>query len=124
MAAAAVIYIKIFTDDWYTTMIDADVAMIRQTIQQVKIDIDTPDMKILKHNNRFEYMYQLFQKYPEFSEKHPTLLKKIANHDDLTHLETMLDNMEAIQQNKISRSQAETQMGNKLASQYFSQIKK
>lgn len=105
-------------------MIDANVTMIRNTIKQVQLDIDTPDMKALKRTNRFEYMYQLYQKYPEFSEKHPTLLKKVANHDDLTHLDTMLDNIEAIQQNKISRSQAETQMGNNLASQYFSQIKK
>lgn len=105
-------------------MIDVNIGVIRNTIKLIQAEINTDHMKTLRQENKFEYMYQLFQKFPEFSEKHPTLLKKIANHDDLTHLETMLSNIEAIQQNKLSRAQAETQMGNVMATQYFKKIDK
>ena len=105
-------------------MIDADIAAIRTTIKSIQAEINTDHMKALRRDNKFEYMYQLFQKFPEFSEKHPTLLKKVANHDDLTHLETMFSNIEAIQQNKITRTQAESQMGNAMAEQYFKKIDK
>lgn len=105
-------------------MIDTNVTMIRKTIKDIQKVIETDDMKQLRHANKFEYIYQLFQKFPEFSEKHPTLLRKVANQEDLTHLETMLTNIEAIQQNKITRDEAESAMGQEMASKYFTKINK
>lgn len=105
-------------------MIDTNVNMIRKTIKEIQKEIEKNDMKQLKNTNKFEYIYQLFQKFPEFSEKHPTLLRKVANREDLTHLETMLTNIEAIQQQKKTRMEAETEMGNEMASKYFTKIDK
>lgn len=103
-------------------MINTDVNEIKKTIKLIQQDIVTDEMKELRKENRFEYIYQLFKKYPEFSEKHPTLLKKVANFEDLTHLNTMLNNIEAIQQKKISKHQAEVDMGNELSKLYFKNI--
>ncbi len=85
----------------------------------IQADITNTDMVELRKTNKIEYLYQLFKKYPEFSEKHPTLLRKVAYEEDLSYLDTMLYNIEKIQKNKISQAEAEIQMGNEMACMYF-----
>ena len=46
-------------------------------------------------------------------------MKKIVNGDDLKYLEKMLDAMESIKNNEVSKEEAEKVLGEELAEEYI-----
>jgi transcription antitermination factor NusA-like protein len=73
----------------------------------------------LKDTNPELYKYRFESNFPEFSEKYPTIIKKIISGDDLKYLDKMLDAMENIQNNTVTKEEVEKELGEELATEYI-----
>lgn len=89
---------------------------------QIKIILEfanSDEQVYLKQTNFELYKYRFESNFSEFNEKYPTLMKKIVNGDDLKYLEKMLDAMESIKNNEVSKEEAEKVLGEELAEEYI-----
>ena len=96
--------------------------MNKNTREQIKKILEfslTDEQKYLKDTNFELYKYRFESNFPEFNEKFPTIMKKIVNGDDLKYLEKMLDAMDAIEENKVTKEEAEKVLGEELAEEYL-----
>jgi hypothetical protein len=67
----------------------------------------------------FDQELVLLEKFPEFYQDHPNLVKKICKKDNLDMLYKMLDNLDNVESGNKSLSSVELDLGNKLANQYL-----
>ena len=93
--------------------------LVKEEIKKV-LEFSQSDEQIYLKNTNFElYKYRFESNFPEFNEKYPTILKKIINGDDLKYLEKMLNAMDAIENNQVTKEQAEKVLGEELAEEYL-----
>lgn len=81
-------------------------------------------LKTINHKNLMEKEILVANKFPQFYKDKPFLVKKLCKGNDISMLYTMLDKIDDIQQNKISQTQVEMELGNDLANTYLSNINK
>lgn len=96
--------------------------MNKNTRDQIKKILEfslTDEQLYLKETNFELYKYRFESNFPEFNQSFPTIMKKIINGDDLKYLEKMLDAMDAIEENKVTKEQAEKVLGEELAEEYL-----
>lgn len=89
---------------------------------QIKIILEfanSDEQTYLKKTNFELYKYRFESNFSEFNEKHPTLMKKIVNGDDLKYLEKMLNAIDSIQSKEVSKEEAEKVLGEELAEEYI-----
>ena len=67
----------------------------------------------------FDQELVLMEKFPEFYQDHPNLVKKICKKDNLDILYKMLDNLDNVEKGTKSLSSVELDLGNKLADKYL-----
>lgn len=96
--------------------------MNKNTRDQIKKILEfslTDEQKYLKDTNFELYKYRFESNFPEFNKNFPTIIKKVINGDDLKYLEKMLDAMESIEDNKVTKEEAEKVLGEELAQEYL-----
>jgi len=96
--------------------------MNKNTRDQIKKILEfslTDEQKYLKDTNFELYKYRFESNFPEFNKNFPTIMKKVINGDDLKYLEKMLDAMESIEDNKVTKEEAEKVLGEELAQEYL-----
>ena len=96
--------------------------MNKNTRDQIKKILEfslTDEQKYLKDTNFELYKYRFESNFPEFNKNFPTIMKKVVNGDDLKYLEKMLDAMESIEDNKVTKEEAEKVLGEELAQEYL-----
>jgi len=76
-----------------------------------------------KHDS-LEYELGIMDKYPEFYQSYPYLVKKVCRGEDLDMLEIMFKNLEVVESGKESFTQVETKLGQNLANQYLDPVVK
>jgi hypothetical protein len=105
--------------------IDHEIQSIRDTVNLLKQIINTDEFKEKKENNNKEYQNYLIQIFPTFYETYPTLFNNIIENKDLTFLESMLEGIIKINENKDNKDNIEKDLGEKLAEKYlYPNIKK
>lgn len=105
--------------------IDHEIQSIRDTVNLLKQIINTYEFKEMKENNNKEYQNYLIQIFPTFYETYPTLFNNIIENKDLTFLESMLEGIIKINENKDIKDNIEKDLGEKLAEKYlYPNIKK
>jgi hypothetical protein len=105
--------------------IEQEIQSIRDTVNLLKQFINTDDFKEMKNNNNKEYQNYLIQIFPTFYEMYPTLFSNIIENKDLTFLESMLEGIIKINENKDLKDNIEKDLGEKLAEKYlYPNIKK
>lgn len=92
---------------------------VKEQVKEILEFANKDEQLYLKQNNFELYKYRFESNFPEFMEKYPTIIKKIINGDDLKYLSKMLDAMEDIQNNKVSKEVAEKVLGEELANEYI-----
>ena len=107
------------------TDIDQEIQSIRDTVDFLQQIINTETLKQMKSNNNNEYQTYLIQLFPTFYESYPTLFNNIIQNKDLTFLESMLEGIVKINENKDLKDSIEKDLGEKLAEKYlYPNIKK
>jgi hypothetical protein len=105
--------------------IDHEIQSIRDTVNLLKQIINTDEFKEKKENNNKEYQNYLIRIFPTFYETYPTLFNNIIENKDLTFLESMLEGIIKINENKDNKDNIEKDLGEKLAEKYlYPNIKK
>ena len=80
---------------------------IKDQVKEI-INFSLKDEQIyLKQNNLELYKYRFESNFSDFYQKYPTVMKKIVNGDDLKYLDKMIEALEQIQNNEISKTEAE-----------------
>jgi hypothetical protein len=83
---------------------------------------------ILKHieylisngnTDSFDIELNIMEKYPEFYEKHPFLVKKMCKQEDLSILNVMLNELENIEKGNKTLSGVELKLGEELANTFL-----
>ena len=107
------------------TDIDQEIQSIRDTVDFLQQIINTETLKQMKSNNNNEYQHYLIQLFPTFYESYPTLFNNIIQNKDLTFLESMLEGIKKINENKDLKDSIEKDLGEKLEEKYlYPNIKK
>jgi len=105
--------------------IEQEIQSIRDTVNLLKQFINTYEFQEMKNNNNKEYQNYLIQIFPTFYETYPTLFNNIIENKDLTFLESMLEGIIKINENKDLKDNIEKDLGEKLAEKYlYPNIKK
>ena len=97
-----------------------NINIIKEHINLINIIIK--DMINEGNYNILDHELKAIEKYPEFYESYPFLVKKVCKGDDLGMLETMFKNLEIVESGKESLESIETNLGQKLASQYLKPV--
>jgi hypothetical protein len=104
---------------------EQEIQSIRDTVNLLKQIINTYEFKEMKENNNKEYQNYLIQIFPTFYETYPTLFNNIIENKDLTFLESMLEGIIKINENKDLKDNIEKDLGEQLAEKYlYPNIKK
>lgn len=94
---------------------------VKNTIDNIKLRISE-----IESNCKFDsYQIELniMNEYKEFYEEYPFLVKKLCKREDLGILDTMLAELDKIQNGQKTIEETENELGDKLAKQYLN-IKK
>lgn len=75
--------------------------------------------KELKIFDKLQYEFSLREVFPEFASDHPFAFRKIIFGDDLTFLYKMLENIEKINDGKVTQKEVEMDLGGELANVYI-----
>ena len=94
-----------------------NINFIKENINKMKELIN--GMKLSGNNNILEHELEIMNKYPEFYESYPFLVKKICKCDDMDMLNKMFENLEKIESGESTLENVELNLGNKLANQYL-----
>ena len=73
----------------------------------------------INERDSFEIELRVMNDFPDFYEKYPFIVKKIAKKEDISMLYTMLDNIKEVQDNKTSMTHVEKALGEQLAEKYL-----
>ena len=90
---------------------------VKEKINQINKYINSQGNKEV-----FQIEMELMDKYPEFYEKYPFLVKKLCKKDDISMLYTMIENLESIEKGDTSMASVEYNLGNKLADKYLKPV--
>ena len=90
---------------------------IRETILNIKNEIN--EIKKSGNNNILEHELEIMNKYSDFYDAYPFLVKKLCKGDDLDMLDNMFKNLEKVETGESSLASVELNLGNKLAKQYL-----
>lgn len=91
---------------------------IRNQIKQIQEFVET-----IKDKNYMQREIAIADKFPEFWDKYPFLVKKLVkDNQDLSMLEIMLSKIEKIDKGETSMATVEYDLGNKLANQYLTPV--
>lgn len=91
---------------------------IRSTIGKIQKTIEEERFVNLRSDN-VKFMYELYQSYPEFGAKYPSLLRKIAMKEPLDLLDRMLNELIDINDNKKKIETVERELGMELGNKYI-----
>jgi hypothetical protein len=100
-----------------------DILMIKEKVTE----IDTEIKKLIAEGSidDFNLELKIIDKFHDFYETHPFLVKKICKQDDISTLYVMLDNLEKVEKGEKTLAGVELNLGNQLANQYlYPNIKK
>lgn len=94
-----------------------NINFIRENILKIKNEIN----EIIKsgNNNILEHELEIMNKYSDFYDSYPFLVKKLCKGDDLDMLDNMFKNLEKVESGDSSLASVELNLGNKLAKQYL-----
>lgn len=82
-------------------------------------------MEILGKTDSFDFELEIMEKYPDFYQSHPFLVKKLCKKDDMTMLYKMLENLQDVENGSNTMDNVELKLGTQLANKYvFPNIKK
>ena len=95
-----------------------DPELIRKMIVEIKKFAELEYYKELKIHDKMQFEFSLRDVFPQFSEEHPFLFRKIVMGDDLTFLYKMLDSIGKINSGTLTQQQAEMTLGTELADLY------
>jgi hypothetical protein len=87
-----------------------------------KINLITKYIKSQGDRDPFHVEMDLMEKYPDFYEKYPFLVKKLCKKDDVSMLYKMLENLEAIEKGDKSMASVEYSLGNELSEKYLKPV--
>jgi len=95
-----------------------DPEMIINMIGEIKKFAELPMYQEIKKIDKLQFEFALRDIFPEFSQEHPFLFRKIALGDDLTFLYKMLDGITKIKNGSASVKDIEQGLGKDLADAY------
>ena len=95
-----------------------DPELIRKMIVEIKKFTELEYYKELKIHDKLQFEFSLRDVFPQFSEEHPFLFRKIVMGDDLTFLYKMLDSITEINKGSTTQQQVEMDLGTQLANMY------
>jgi hypothetical protein len=87
-----------------------------------KINEYVKEEKIKGKYDNLDYELGIMDKYPEFYQSYPYLVKKVCRGEDLDMLEIMFKNLEVVESGKESFTNVETKLGQNLANQYLDPV--
>jgi len=90
---------------------------IKENIDKIKQVIN--EMKKSGNDNILEHELEIMNKYSEFYDSYPFLVKKICKNDGLDMLDKMFQNLEKVESGESSLASVELNLGNNLAKQYL-----
>ena len=96
-----------------------DMNLLLDNIIQVLEAMNEDYFVQLKRSNIQKYEQELEQRFPSFSNQYYAMFQKIISGEDLTHLFSMLEAIENVNQGHISLEEVEIQLGKKLAKDYY-----
>ena len=94
-----------------------NINFIKENINKINSIIN--EMKNQGNMNILDHELEVLDKYPEFYQSYPFLVKKVCKGDELGMLETMFSNLEKVESGDKSLASVELKLGQKLASQYL-----
>ena len=92
--------------------------IIKQYVKLIQTKMDTDEMKFLKQFHPDEYTQKLDNFVPQFKEEYPFLYRMIISNNDLSILDTFLDNIADIDSGKKSLNDARNELGHMLHNKY------
>jgi hypothetical protein len=95
-----------------------DPELIRKMIVEIKKFADLAHYQEIKNKDKLQFQFAIREIFPEFSEAHPFLFRKIVLGEDLTFLYKMLDSITKIQDGSLTQQQVEMDLGTQLADKY------
>jgi hypothetical protein len=96
-----------------------DPQLIKKYITEIKKFTELDTYKEIKKSDKLQFEFALRDIFPEFSQEHPFLFRKIVMGDDLTFLYKMLDNIDKINSGELTQQAVEASLGNELANVYI-----
>jgi len=93
--------------------------IINQYVELLQNKMNTDEMKFLKQFHPDEYTQKLDNYVPQFKEEYPFLYRMIINNNDLTILNTFLDNLTDIDDGKKTLNEARDELGHMLHNKYI-----
>jgi hypothetical protein len=100
-----------------------DISMIKQKV----IEIDNEIKRLVAEGsiNDLNLELKIIDKFQDFYDTHPFLVKKICKQDDISTLYVMFDNLQQVENGEKTLAGVELNLGNQLANQYlYPNIKK
>lgn len=94
-----------------------NISFIKEYIIKIKQVIN--EMKNSGNNNILDHELEIMNKFSDFYDTYPFLVKKICKDDDLEMLNKMFQNLEMVESGESSLASVELKLGNKLAKQYL-----
>lgn len=91
--------------------------LVKEKINQINKYIKSQGNKEV-----FQIELDIMDKYPEFYEKYPFLVKKLCKKDDVSMLYKMLESLESVEKGNKSIASVEYELGNDLAKKYINPV--
>jgi hypothetical protein len=92
--------------------------LIKQYVSLLQAKMESNDMKLLKETNPDEYKQKLDNYVPKFREEYPFLYRMIINNNDLSMLDTFLNNIADIDNGNKTLNDARNDLGQILHDKY------
>lgn len=96
-----------------------NVNSILDKVYEILQYMDDNNMIKLKNEDDKKYIKKMEERFPAFSDRYYSLFQKIISGDDLTHLFSMLAEIEKIKSGSKTIEDAEKDLGQQLAQQYI-----
>jgi hypothetical protein len=96
-----------------------ELQQFKDSISMIKKFISTPVFISLKKSNYNQYVKELETIFPIFAENYNSLFTILISGENVEMLDVMLDSIADIAAGKISKDEAEKELGDVLASKYM-----
>ena len=93
-----------------------DTPTIKVHINSINTYIES---KSTENKSHFELELDIIEKFPEFYQEYPFLVKKLVKGDNLDTLYKMLDNLDLVEKGDKSFHEVEKTLGDELANKYI-----
>jgi hypothetical protein len=97
-----------------------NINFVKENINKINDLIN--NMKEKGNHKILDHELEVMDKYPEFYQSYPFLVKKVCKGDDLSMLETMFNNLEKVESGDNSLASVELKLGQNLASKYLDPV--